>query len=355
MKNTANSISGIPQDLNKLLVSKSRPLMSLYQSDLTLQEFKILDAYLARIDPHKPNLRTVQFKKGELENLLEVTKINLPELSERLKNLMRNVVRIEDGTTKKGFRLVTLFEECHAEQDDDGLWIINLECTSKAMRYFFETEALGYFRYKLRSVTKMQSRYTYLLFCYLESNRFRMHWDVELSDLKKILKCDNVNTYANFKDFNRLILKMAHAEIIEKTECRYSYTPVRRGRSVSSIHFELEHLSAEIFPESQVSQPSIFDLNSDSANEKKDHRNEICFGFSQPEFDSFTDEQLQFLKSIAWDKKNPASVERFKEVFDSKDAYEMATSEYLEQKIRLAKIHNPKNLFSYVKKIIEKD
>ena len=61
---------------NKLTVQKSRPLFSLWRSDMTLAEFKILDTYLSRIDSRKPEKRTVIFSKGELEQLLGVKRIN---------------------------------------------------------------------------------------------------------------------------------------------------------------------------------------------------------------------------------------------------------------------------------------
>ena len=49
---------------DKLVVQKSLPLFALWQSDLTLSEFKILDTYLSRIDSHKPDKRQIVLKKG---------------------------------------------------------------------------------------------------------------------------------------------------------------------------------------------------------------------------------------------------------------------------------------------------
>ena len=86
-------------------------------------------------------------------------------------------------TQKKGFRLVTLFEEAEAEQDENGLWQVKLECTQKAMKFFFNVDNLGYLRYKLRCITSLTSRYTYIMFVYLEANRFRKSWEVELAGL----------------------------------------------------------------------------------------------------------------------------------------------------------------------------
>jgi len=59
---------------DKLTVQKSLPLFSLWRSELSLAEFKILDTYLSRIDSHKPDRRTVVFEKGELEKILGVKK-----------------------------------------------------------------------------------------------------------------------------------------------------------------------------------------------------------------------------------------------------------------------------------------
>ena len=85
---------GIPLN-EKLIVQKSNPLRSLSETGMSLVEFKILDAYLSRIDSHEPDRRFVRFGKGELERLLGVTKISKKDLSDRLDGLFR-VVTIQD-------------------------------------------------------------------------------------------------------------------------------------------------------------------------------------------------------------------------------------------------------------------
>lgn len=227
---------------DKLTVQKSLPLFSLWRSELTLAEFKILDTYLSRIDSHKPEKRAIMFEKGELEKILGVKKINNQELKTRLIHLMGNVIEVPDDSIKQGFKLVTLFEEATAEQDDYGLWQVKLECTQKAMKYFFNIEDLGYLRYKLRCITSLTSRYTYIMFIYLEKNRFRKRWDVPLDELKKILDCDKVETYKEFKEFNKQVLKRIQKEMHEKTECKYTYEPIKKGRTVVGIRFEVETL-----------------------------------------------------------------------------------------------------------------
>lgn len=267
---------------NKLTVQKSLPLFALWRSDLTLSEFKILDTYLSRIDSHKPEKRAIILEKGEIENALGIQKINNQDLKLRLKHLMGNVVEVPDKDEKKGFQLVTLFEEVEAEQDDDGLWNVKLECTQKAMKYFFNIENLGYLRYKLRCITSLTSRYTYIMFIYLEANRFRKSWEVPLEELKKILHCENEATYNEFRFFNVKILKKVQKEMHEKTECQYSYFPIKRGRSVKAIRFEVKTLPKQYGAPEQLEMPGftdsepIFDVSQSEAERRDLYRDALA-------------------------------------------------------------------------------
>lgn len=267
---------------NKLTVQKSLPLFALWRSDLTLSEFKILDTYLSRIDSHKPEKRAIILEKGEIENALGIQKINNQDLKLRLKHLMGNVVEVPDKDEKKGFQLVTLFEEAEAEQDDDGLWNVKLECTQKAMKYFFNIENLGYLRYKLRCITSLTSRYTYIMFIYLEANRFRKSWEVPLEELKKILHCENEATYNEFRFFNVKILKKVQKEMHEKTECQYSYFPIKRGQSVKAIRFEVETLPKQYEAPEQLEMPGftdsepIFDVSQSEAERRDLYRDALA-------------------------------------------------------------------------------
>ncbi len=257
-RNIIDPIKGAGKDPeNKMTVQKSQPLLSLWRSDMTLAEFKILDTYLARIDSHKPEKRTVIFTKGELEQLLGVKKINKAVLSQRLVNLYRGV-EIEKVNSKK-LHTIALFEEAYGEMDENGIWTIKLTCSAPAMKYIFNVEDLRYLRYKLRSITNLNSRYTYILFLYLEKNRFRKRWEVKVEDLRHFLNCDNDESYLAFKVFNDRILKRCQKEMHEKTECRYTYEPIKKGRTVVGIRFEVEtlpKLETEVPEEPMAEDPS---------------------------------------------------------------------------------------------------
>lgn len=330
-------------DNDKLTVQKSLPLFALWRSELTLAEFKILDTYLSRIDSHKPEKRVVTFEKGELEKILGVQKINNRDLETRLKHLMGNVIKISDGGAKKGFRLVTLFEEAVAEQDDYGLWQVKLECTQKAMKYFFNIEHLGYLRYKLRCITSITSRYTYITFIYLEANRFRKSWEVSLEELKQILDCDKEELYKEFKYFNRDVLKKVQKEMHEKTECKYTYEPIKKGRSVVSVKFTVETLpkaSLDIDPNQ---------MTLEQWQEKK--REGELWEEAVAEF-GFTSEQTEALHEVLIcipENRMPQSIACY-------DAIDLRRYHYM--CIKVAELKNRKNVrnhFSYLLKMLKQD
>lgn len=237
----AKVITGIGSHPERsLVVQKCNPMTVLARSELSLAELKILDMYLSRIDTHNPEQRTVKLTKGQLEQALGVTQIKKADLKQRLKNLYQPIDLAKDD--KKRLHLISLFEEAEAEQDDDGVWQITLTCTQSAMRYMFCLEDYGYFKYTLSSIVSLKSRYSLIMFLYLEKNRYRTPWVEDLDNLRHELNCDTDESYSKFKVFNDRILKLCQKELHEKTECHFTYEPIKKGRTVVAIRFEVETL-----------------------------------------------------------------------------------------------------------------
>ena len=344
----AEPITSLGKSDDKLTVQKSLSLFALWQSDLTLAEFKILDIYLSRINSHNPDQREVVFEKGELEKVLGIKKINKTDLEARLKHLLNQVV-VLDREDKKGFKLVALFEYAEADQDDYGIWQVKLECTQKAMKYFFNIETLGYLRYKLRCVTSITSRYTYIMFSYLEHNRYRKTWEVDLNELRKILDCDKEELYKEFKYFNRDILKKVQNEMHEKTECQFDYEPIKKGRTVVAIRFtvhSLSHLEA-VEPDNQM---TIAEWEEDLETHKETELWQTpleIFNFSPEQYD----ELFALLITIPDSKLPEASA--------CPGSIDLMRYHYLDQKakeiIRRDKEKPIRSKFNYLIKIIKQD
>ena len=237
-------IYGAGSDPLKMLVQKSKPLFYLPYS---LAEYKILDAYLARINSHHPDGRTVIFPRGELERLLEVQRIPREELAKRLDTLL-TCIEIPDPSQPRGITKVNVFEIAQAYPDETGQWQVSLKCTETAAKYIFNIESLGYLNYRLRNIASLTSRYSYLFYLYLCDNRFRKTWVIELSKLKELLQC-TAPTYDKFKRFHDLVFKKIRKEICEKTDCPFGYELLKKGRSVTGVRINiLEPVTAPSVP-----------------------------------------------------------------------------------------------------------
>ncbi len=344
-KNIEETITGISNDPeSKLTVQKSIPLFSLWRSDMSLSEFKILDTYLSRINSRQPEKRSVIFTKGELEELLGVSKINKADLASRLKGLGR-FVDVEKADKK--MHSVALFEEAYGEMDENGLWTVRLTCTPAAMKYIFNIEKLGYLRYKLRCVTSLTSRYTYVLFIYLEHNRFRKSWEVGLKELRELLNC-SAERYTSFKFFNSEVLKRCQTELHEKTECRFTYEPIKTGRKVTSIRFTLETLADSMAPElGGQMKMDVFE------NEPKfDYENShLEFLASACDYE-FNNDEILYIAGLA-------AVQRISDISLSLQDNQMKKHNYLSHKYTLFKLaaskETIKNRFKYFCAMIEND
>lgn len=329
-------------------IQKARPLQSLSETDLTLPEFKILDAYLARINSHDNSKRTVRLEKGELEKALGVTRILKDDLNKRLRHLFQ-VIEVKDENKRKGFKLINLFEEADAEQDDEGLWQITLTCTPSAREYVFNIDNLGYLRYRLKNVINLTSRYSYVLFLYLLDNRFRKTWSISLVDLKALLNC-NAERYKQFKFFNSEILKKCHKELCEKTDISFEYKPIKRGRMVTAVEFSVNTLNDEL-TEQLRSEPLELDSiaeDGEFVGQTDMFTNEIDYGGELANLlgsaacdDEFSPEQVRVLQDLVI-KAIPKH--------DN-----MERCHYLMEQVHRMNVFKPDKRFTYLCKIIKND
>lgn len=342
--------SGIPTDETKLVVQKSHPLKSLSETGMSLAEFKILDAYLSRIDSRDPDKRFVRFEKGELERILGVTRILRDDLAARLDGLFKPVT-IRDKNKVGGFTKIGLFEKAEANQDMDGLWQVDLMCTPSAMEYIFNIEAMGYLPYMLKNIIELTSRYSYVLFIYLESRRksnLSKTWKISIEALKKMLCCTS-DTYNSFKRFNDLVLKKCHKEINKKTDLNYNYKPTdRKGRKFTNIEFTIEPI-AECIEDDQSSlildfgsTQNSFGFNWDDDN-NIDYDSDLSVLLDKVFKGEFPSDDIQELHDLVCkavpENDNKARVQYFLERYRKMEAYSP----------------NKKGRLNYLKTIIENE
>ena len=299
-KDGKKALSGpIVNNLNdSYIVTKSRPIMLMRDVPFVLGELKVLDTYLSRINPKEPSATTVRFTKEEYEDLMGIERMHAKRLNKYVTSLQAKVVTVPDKTAKKGWRNYSLFDESSFEQDDNGQWWIDLSCTPKAKKLFFNVKGVGYIRYQLKNVLPLVSKHSVFLYIYLLDNRFRASWSVSLQELReKWLHCNSEFYAANYRNFKQDILDKALAEVNEKTDLGFKYTTIKTGRKVTSIKFTLVRDETDVpeLPDADEEQFTLFDEPSyDDASDPV-----LMFADALP--DSLTYEQVKELAGYAYD------------------------------------------------------
>ena len=361
---------GTPIFDDKLKVQKCEPLMTLSKTSLTLPEFKILDAYLSRINSHEPDKRYVRFEKGELEKMLGVSRILRPDLEKRIDNLFQ-VITIYDKHKPKNFTKIALFAKAECEQDENGLWQIDLACSVEAMEYVFNVDNIGYLSYMLKNVVDLTSRYSYILYLYLENNRFRHQWEISIDELKEMLNC-TAETYSAYKRFNDLILKKCQTELNEKTSLRFSYRPTKKkGRKYTAIQFTIERIFGEILPEDntldgQMTFDDVRLLAEKNGQDNNGERVEIDYGGELPDLlgeascnNEFPPEQIRVIQDLVVKYVNLTGVSRA-----SLNDFHLTCCDYLTRKVNMMNAYDKEkqrhgdkigNRFKYLCSMIQTD
>lgn len=251
-----------PPILNNLeednIVEKSRPLLLMREVPFALGELKVLDTYLSRINARDSESTTVRFSKEEYEDLMGIERMRPDRLAKYVKSIMSKVVTVPDPEKKGAWKQYTLFDESSCEQDENGQWWIDLSCTTKAKKLFFNVDGIGYIRYQLKNVLPLTSKYSVLLYIYLLDNRFRRSWDIDLSDLREhVFRCNSEFYAKNYRNFKQDILDKALKEVNDKTDLTFKFNPLKYRKKVTKIKFMLVKDEVTLPPEDDPNQLSF--------------------------------------------------------------------------------------------------
>ena len=289
----------------RYLVEKSKALVWAQFQDYSSGELKILDTYLSRIDPRKPESSLVTFTKKEYAELMGLdADIRTEQLKTYTGGLLSNVVTID--LPDKGYVQYPLFSEAKCYLDEkSGQVTIEVDCNHKLKTAFFDIAKNGYVRYQLKNIISLRSQYSVRLYPKLKDRPYG--WVVSVEELRKILGA-TASSYDLFKDFNKHVLQKAVKEINEITDIDVTTENIRKGRSVVSIKFTvkekkqvlLDKEQAAVFVDEEEEQISLDGVTvaDPSPIDDPDDPLALCASALPAEF---TREQVELLRSLALD------------------------------------------------------
>lgn len=330
------------------IVEKSRPLMLMKEVPFALGELKVLDTYLSRINARDPDATTVRFSKEEYEDLMGIERMRPERLEKYVKSIMSKTVTLPDPAARGGWRVYTLFDEAVCAQDENEQWWIDLSCTTKAKKIFFNLDSIGYIRYQLKNVLPLSSKYSVLLYVYLLDNRFRGSWDVSLPELREaIFRCKSKFYAENFKNFRQDILEKSIKEVNAKTDLTFAYEPVKTGRKVSGIKFKLIKDEVSLPLEQDPAQVSLFE-HDDLFDDRYDMDDPLGI-YAEALPPEFTPEEVEALRALA--------VDHVPFELDGPLPMECKVADYLQHKVNLmnAQRHPVKDKFAWLRRAVAED
>ena len=196
-------------------------LVAIWKSDISLLELKLLHMYLAKLESDAQKTYLVTIKKKELHDALGISRVRTEYLEACLEHLTKPI-QLGEGKS------IHLFETARWTMrriDMVGTPEL-LKLYTKPMRKQLAQTA--------SEILPFSKRYTYILYRYLQIHKPDQPWEVEFSELKDILGYTNkaMDLYRHFSD---KILKVSYFEIWNKTNLRFTYDPIRSGRTVVQI------------------------------------------------------------------------------------------------------------------------
>lgn len=178
--------------------------------------------------------KTVEILKSEFEESFGIKRMRNEIFIQKMDNLM-STIKIYD---ENGELRLSPFSETFTYKDEYEQLIVRATFTDSFIEKIMSKYELKYMHYRCYNTSKFHSKYSYIMFTYLTSVERKRAWTIKINDLRDILGCYE-DSYAEYKRFNSKVLKMVQNDITELTSCRYTYEPIKRGRSYYEIKFKI--------------------------------------------------------------------------------------------------------------------
>ena len=204
------------------------------EKECPLLSLKLLEMYLASIDPRVPSKKTVRFKRADIVRQLSNERMRTDVFINAVDGLLDMCVKIKDETNPKSKGLKINLFSAGAWDLSGNKCEITVTCTNEAMNMFFGLENIQYYKYKLSEVINLSSKKSYLLLNYIIRNYYREEWTVSVNEIRTILEVDD-GCYPETWRFVQLCLMPAVDEINSKTEFAISVKPLKENRSIVSF------------------------------------------------------------------------------------------------------------------------
>lgn len=200
--------------------------------DLSLNAQKLIMILASHIQPDDNSFKEIEFKAKDLAEIMNVSVKNMyKELPKITYELLSKVIYFKyENDKKSGFLQGTFLSTADYVQNEGR---IILEFSPKIAPYLLQLKTL-FTKYKLINPLSFKSKYSIRLYQIFKVNEFKGIFEIELSELKNILKTQK--SYDIYNNFKEKIIKNSLEEI-NKTDIQVYFEEIKTGRKVTSLKF----------------------------------------------------------------------------------------------------------------------
>ena len=215
-----------------LIVIKSN-LLNEARYKLSKEEQKLLLYVVAMLKEDGQNfLKGSKIYIKDFINLLGISGHNKYErVALMTENLLGKRLIIKTTESLKQMNWFTTFEYIWK----DGT--VEVKMNPDTIEYFIDLKK-HFVKYKLSNILTLKSVYSIRIYELMKQNLYKKTVTYSLDEIKNILGVEN-DEYKRSRDFRINVLDRAFEEINDKTDIKFSFEEIRKGRTVTDIEFKI--------------------------------------------------------------------------------------------------------------------
>jgi len=220
------------------LVTKQNKVNEMRTYDMTLQELRLLNVYLSRINPLDTSTRVVRFTLRDFMAVMEAGRPNIAYFREVAKSLLKKTLEVP--TESGGFTMFHLFRVFTLDKDEYGDWYIEINTEDEALPLLFDYKD-RFFSYELRNSLVLNSKNQLRMYEALKQYEYVGRRIMTLDEIKVALGIDK-NDYPEYKILRRDVLEVCRIALDEHTDISFTYKVYKRkgrGGKVQSLEFTI--------------------------------------------------------------------------------------------------------------------
>lgn len=250
------------------LVTKDNNLIEAKQTKpLTTTEQKIILTMASMIEPTDKDLKDYSIAVKDFLLMLNLPSGgNYVHIKKVIDTLMSKVVEIPSNAEAGGW--VKTHWVSRAEYVN-GTGVIQLRFAPELKPYLIQLKDT-FTSYRLSNVLSLKSGYSIRLYELMKKWQFAGEWTCSITSLREKLGVES-KKYPRYANFNAKVLKVAVAELNEKTDLSITVTELKNKRNVEKVYFNIKSKVAKELPKPKIEapkQPSEIDLMRSRLNEK---------------------------------------------------------------------------------------